>query len=1174
MQFNSIPAEHLEFRMRLIDGPQDLREQPIKKVTQNTNGDYELFLNETIVLARAEDKRKIAALDRELSSDPFYFANITNLDVSGGFTIEIVFFAFKPLLMGDVEIGVDEYVAERMGDIWNRRNQSINTRFQEQMKENFVYSLNGKGYYFIIAGAAVENDISLQGQPNQGDEQEELPADHRSLKTTKESSFCVVSNDARFVATEKDLPSGKTVYVATKLTRPSHSRDRAVRVVEGNLSFVDWTQAGQVQIMAKSQLANLVQESSSYLNIWDKFGSVEGEILLREAREFGSIEYSGVLENRDGTCTVSILKASSSALNDLYAGQVEELELVESIPSYLANPEMSFEDFSKEVAVSTWKPAQYYKVLSFDDSARAIVLDEEHLPESGTLILSLQGEITQIRRRNSARRSILEGRSANPQLGLLLEEKGQIARLRSQPKHVDALTASVKNKVFKNEPTTMQLKAIDVALNTPDIALIQGPPGTGKTTVIAAIVERLNEMSTKTGNEARGQILLTGFQHDAVENMIDRISINSLPVPKFGNRSNQADEFSLFENALNDWCERIVSGIHEKYPDLDHSKERRDIEILSVQYAKMPTRSLAIELMGKIAETSPRLVDESIIKRAQSLRRKLLVQDALSEGSADQALKYARSIRHTKTAFLDDGPDRSYDALEHLDAILKPDERDILTRASQWLVTDGVPDFLSDLESLKKSLLGRLSAPPEFRIEKSNQEVIDILTDCNASLKSASFTSKDKRLEALADFVSELENDYSSIIEAISDYSFAFAATCQQSAGTQMQRLKGIGTDSDNDGMEYDYVIVDEAARVSPRDLMIPLAQGKRIILVGDHRQLPHIIDDEVARQMESEYSGVKEADFLKKSMFEYLFTERLKDLELSDGIQRRVTLDKQFRMHPLLGNFISRNFYERFDAREHVESGLSAEAFKHNLPGTHGRPVGWINVPLSKGKHTRKGTSWIRQAEVKAIVDQLSIWMNSDEGKALSFGVISFYKEQANLIKRSLSSAGVDMGRVRVGTVDSFQGMEFDVVFLSMVRTIPKQALSTGSPLPADSNDPSIHRSETQGFAQGKTGIFDKMKSLFAKDPASGAPADQSAPFQMNSSSVIEDDDPNERRQAQRLFGHLCLYNRLNVSMSRQKKMLVVVGDSDLLGVGLAKKYVPGLVDFYSLCVSEGVML
>jgi superfamily I DNA and/or RNA helicase len=102
------------------------------------------------------------------------------------------------------------------------------------------------------------------------------------------------------------------------------------------------------------------------------------------------------------------------------------------------------------------------------------------------------------------------------------------------------------------------------------------------------------------------------------------------------------------------------------------------------------------------------------------------------------------------------------------------------------------------------------------------------------------------------------------MIDAVSDYSFAFAATCQQSVNKLMQRQKGITESNDDQKIEYEYVIVDEAARVSPRDLMIPMAQGKRIVLVGDHRQLPHIIDDEVARQMEEGETGEEESDWLK----------------------------------------------------------------------------------------------------------------------------------------------------------------------------------------------------------------------------------------------------------------------------------------------------------------------
>ena len=279
---------------------------------------------------------------------------------------------------------------------------------------------------------------------------------------------------------------------------------------------------------------------------------------------------------------------------------------------------------------------------------------------------------------------------------------------------------------------------------------------------------------------------------------------------------------------------------------------------------------------------------------------------------------------------------------------------------------------------------------------------------------------------------------------------------------------------------------MDEAARVSPRDLMIPMAQGKRIILVGDHRQLPHIIDEEVANQMEAGEAGQTESDWLKKSLFQYLFSERLKTLEENDGITRRVTLDKQFRTHPILGDFISRNFYERFDSLEKFASGRPASDFTHHLLNTDNKAAIWLNVPVNKGKHQRAGTSWTRPAEATAIVHQLQAWMNSDAGKNLTFGVISFYKAQAEAIKKQLGSLADDDKKLRIGTVDSFQGMEFDVVFLSIVRTFPNRT-------------------------------------------------------QLN--------QDNREKQARSLFGHLCLYNRLNVSMSRQKKLLIVVGDCELLG-------------------------
>ena len=75
---------------------------------------------------------------------------------------------------------------------------------------------------------------------------------------------------------------------------------------------------------------------------------------------------------------------------------------------------------------------------------------------------------------------------------------------------------------------------------------------------------------------------------------------------------------------------------------------------------------------------------------------------------------------------------------------------------------------------------------------------------------------------------------------------------------------------------------------------------------------------------------------------------------------------------------------------------------------------------------------------------------------------------------------------------------------------------------------------------------------------------------------AIIEGEGKNwtDEMEARISFGHLCLYNRLNVSMSRQKKLLIVAGDSGLLQNDLAKEFIPGLVDFLKLCQTEGRIL
>ena len=146
------------------------------------------------------------------------------------------------------------------------------------------------------------------------------------------------------------------------------------------------------------------------------------------------------------------------------------------------------------------------------------------------------------------------------------------------------------------------------------------------------------------------------------------------------------------------------------------------------------------------------------------------------------------------------------------------------------------------------------------------------------------------------------------------------------------------------------------------------------------------------------------------------------------DGIVRTITLDAQFRMHPELGDFINKNFYTVYG--EGFESPLPAAKFTQDI---YDKPYMWVNITNKGGKESKKGTSRIRNCEATYIVEKLREYIQSDAGKDLSYGVITFYSAQVSRIKELMKGQEI-FNRVRVGSVDAFQGMEFDVIFLSVV--------------------------------------------------------------------------------------------------------------------------------------------
>ncbi|WP_330453874.1 AAA domain-containing protein [Pasteurella multocida] len=244
----------------------------------------------------------------------------------------------------------------------------------------------------------------------------------------------------------------------------------------------------------------------------------------------------------------------------------------------------------------------------------------------------------------------------------------------------------------------------------------------------------------------------------------------------------------------------------------------------------------------------------------------------------------------------------------------------------------------------------------------------------------------------------------------------------------------------------YDWVIVDEAARSISSELAIAMQSGTRILLVGDHKQLPPLYSEEhknaLARRLGISKRG-EELDQALGSDFERVFQSKY-------GEQTCATLKTQYRMAPAIGSLVSACFYNNI-----LENGKTDDDVPNiysNLPEKIKATVTWLDtISLANAYHEQsKHGSLFNRAEADLIIDLLQnlandeIFMTSETvqkclGKnEQAIGVICMYGEQKKLIRKKFNERSWEerfRRLVKIDSVDSYQGKENRVIILSLTR-------------------------------------------------------------------------------------------------------------------------------------------
>lgn len=223
--------------------------------------------------------------------------------------------------------------------------------------------------------------------------------------------------------------------------------------------------------------------------------------------------------------------------------------------------------------------------------------------------------------------------------------------------------------------------------------------------------------------------------------------------------------------------------------------------------------------------------------------------------------------------------------------------------------------------------------------------------------------------------------------------------------------------DSVLEDLHFDALVIDEACQSVEPGCWVPLRRADRLILAGDHLQLPPTILSEEA----------------KREGFAESLMERLVN-HYGDVVTRQLTV--QYRMHETIMGFSSDHFYGSSliadsTIRQHRLSELPGVVAGDELPDMDD-PLTFIDTA---------GTGWVEELEPEGeskrnpqegelVLKQVSSLVRAGV-KAADIAIIAPYAAQVRWLREH-----AEFVQLEIDTVDGFQGREKEVIVISLVRS------------------------------------------------------------------------------------------------------------------------------------------
>ena len=631
-------------------------------------------------------------------------------------------------------------------------------------------------------------------------------------------------------------------------------------------------------------------------------------------------------------------------------------------------------------------------------------VDCSNIASSGEVSISMRMAEIALNRQRKALKSIQYKENANPEISEIIFNPS----IATSKNNLMLTEADCKSKKIDRS----KVISLEKALSSDNIFLLQGPPGTGKTTFISELVYQILYGNDTYRGNPEAKILIASQSHVAVDNSLAKIKelipdIKMIRIGVLDKLSESSRKYTL-DIFCRDWTEKVILNCKEA---LARYKQEIGID------ESLQEKNSIITEIESITQEISELIDE--LEKVETELERINVLDSKWQ-FVDEKIATMKQMVAIKTSGVTE---------EHLSQII-----------------DEFTESLSELNSKLASVIDESIALAEQKIElqnryvslneeleakghevdewkellgvSSNKDYQQVKEDIQVALKeNKKKYAKYSKVESLCkEWQKRVTQGDGLLQESIAD-STLVGATCLG--------IASLGSDVE---INFDWVIVDEAGKATPPEILVPICLGRKIVLVGDHKQLPPVVDQALLKLQDKERMNINKED-LELSLFEYL------ERSLNDDCKN--ILDEQYRMNPVIGDLISKLFYE-----SKLVSKTSKEEKTIPLKLYESKPLVWLSTAARfDRKEERISDSYRNPCEAKLIFEQLlEIDKELNELKLKKeTAIIAGYRGQRDSLTRLYESsykAKFHNMSIEINTVDAFQGRETDIVFYSVVRS------------------------------------------------------------------------------------------------------------------------------------------